>query len=29
MAAGILLMLPLVLYMLNWARRRSEGHVLK
>jgi hypothetical protein len=29
MAAGILLMLPLVLCMLNWARRRSEGHVLK
>ena len=29
MAAGVVLMLPLVLYILNWARSRSEGSVLK
>lgn len=28
-AAGAVLMLPLVLYMLNLARSRSEGRVLK
>jgi hypothetical protein len=29
MAAGVVLMLPLVFYILNWARSRSEGSVLK
>ncbi len=29
MAAGVVLMLPLVLYMLNLVRSRSEGRVLK
>ncbi|HEY8353864.1 MAG TPA: DUF1418 family protein [Methylophilaceae bacterium] len=28
-AAGIALMLPLLLFVLNWVRSRSEGRVLK
>ncbi|PKO91096.1 MAG: hypothetical protein CVU15_11905 [Betaproteobacteria bacterium HGW-Betaproteobacteria-1] len=29
MAAGIVLMLPLLFFVLNWVRSRSEGRVLK